>query len=210
MLCAVISAQVQAATLTLTTSTPVPLTPTDWTSSLTFAKFNPALGTLTSVQLGIVGSFQTTLTVTNNSPDTPSSGTAKTEVDFTVQDGGLNLVAPDPMVLNAPFSYSLAPLDTITSGLLTASGPASHIYTSAPVLTEFTGGGNIILSATTFTQTLLSNTGGNTSASQVTSAALTGKVTYNYVPAPEPGTLVSLGIGAVSLLAFGRMRRRRV
>ncbi len=209
LLCAVISAQAQALTQTVVTTTPVPLTSTDWSSSLSFPQFNPALGSLTQVQIGITGSIQTTITVTNNSPD-PSSGTAKTEVDFTVQDGGSNLVAPAPIALTAPFAYSLTAGDTVTSGLITVSAPASNIYTSAPVLAEFTGVGAIILSASTFTMTVLSNTGGNTAASQVTSAALTGKVTYTYAPAPEPGTLALLGIGSASLLAIGRMRRWRV
>ena len=75
-----------------TTSTPIPSTLTDWTGSLSFPKFNSALGTLEDVQLDLSGGFTTTLTVTNDSL-AGSSGSAKTEVQLTVQDPGLNLSA---------------------------------------------------------------------------------------------------------------------
>jgi hypothetical protein len=75
-------------------------------------------------------------------------------------------------------------------------------YTSGAILTEFTGGGNIGLNASTFTQTTLSNTGGNTTSSQVTDAGLTGTVTYTYTAVPEPSTfgLLALGLSALPLL----------
>src|SRR6185369_14128553 len=76
-----------------TTTTPIPSTLTDWSSSLSFPQFNPALGTLTSVKLDLSGSLSTIITVNNDSPS-PSSGTVKTEVQFTVQDGGNNLNSP--------------------------------------------------------------------------------------------------------------------
>ena len=76
-----------------TTSTPIPLTLTDWSLGLDFPKFNSALGTLISVELDLSGSLSTIITVTNSALSS-SSGTAKTEVQYTVQDGGLNLIAP--------------------------------------------------------------------------------------------------------------------
>jgi hypothetical protein len=64
------------------------------------------------------------------------------------------------------------------------------------------GNGNISLNASTFTQTLLANTGGNTAASQVTDANLTGNVIYTYTVVPEPSTfgLLALGLSALPLL----------
>jgi hypothetical protein len=89
-----------------TTTTPIPSTLTDWTSSLSFAKFNSALGTLTMVQLDLNGSMSTIITVTNNSPEA-SAGLAKTECQFTVQDGGNNLIVPQLDLMSTFFNYSL-------------------------------------------------------------------------------------------------------
>lgn len=205
--CVSICVPVQADTQgPLTTTTPIPSTATDWTLSLAFPQFNPALGILQSVQLDLSGAFTTTITVTNDAL-TSSSGTAKTEVQFTVQDGGSNLIAPSLDLLSPVFNYSLLAGGSTSSGPLAQTGLASNTYTIPAVLAEFTGAGSFVLPATTFTQTLLANTGGNTSASQVTSASLTGSVTYTYNPIPEPGTLALVGCGLLGLAIRRRARR---
>ena len=200
------SLSVHAATLgPITTTTPILTTLTDWTGTLSFPQFNPALGTLLSVQLDFSSTLTTTLTITNNS-GSASSGTAKTELQVTVQDGGSNLTAPELDLLSPIYSYSLAAGQGSTSGLLSKSGSSSDLYTLGAVLTEFTGVGNISLNASTFTQTLLANTGGNTAANQVSNGDLTGTVTYNYTAVPEPSTYALAIAGLMGLLA---VRRRR-
>jgi hypothetical protein len=189
-----------------TTSTPIPSTLTDWTSSLAFPKFNSALGTLQSVTLDFSSTLSTTLTITNNS-DSASSGTAKTELQVTVQDAGSNLTAPELDLLTTPYSYSLAAGQGTSSGLLTKSGDdGGNTYTLGAILAEFNGPGTIVLPASTFTQTLLANTGGNTAASQISDGSLTGTVLYNYLVVPEPSTwaLVALGLGALPFLRRNR------
>ena len=211
MVCTSTTLRVQAAIDgPLSTTIPVPLTLTDWTSGLPFPQFNPSLGTLLSVTLDLSSTFNTTLTVTNEASSS-SNGSARTEVQLTVQDSGSNLTAPAIDLLSTSFAYSLAPGDSITSGLLTQSGSSNNLYTLPVVLAEFTGAGSIDLHpAFTTTSTLIVSSGGNTSAAQVTDASLTGSVTYTYTTTstPEPSTLVIwLGIGALGLLAYGRTRR---
>lgn len=185
------------------TTTPIPATLTDWSLSLSFPQFNPSLGTLTSVSLSLTGSISTTLTV-NNTSLSASSGTAKTEVQFSV---GQALGLTDPVIdlFSPTYAYTLAPGGSSSSGLLTKTGSSSDTYTLGSILAAFTGVGNIVLPASTFTQTLLANTGGNTASSQVTDASLTGTVVYNYTAVPEPTSLAIAGLAAAALA----LRKRR-
>ena len=53
VICLGVASPVWAATISYTTSTPIPSSTTDWTSSLTFQQFDPSLGTLTKVDLSL-------------------------------------------------------------------------------------------------------------------------------------------------------------
>jgi hypothetical protein len=177
---------------------------TDWTGAslqhLTFPQFNSSLGTLTSVTLDLTGGLDTSLTIVNASNEA-SSGHAETHMHIWVTGGG---VGSSEIVMNSPsFNYSLAPLGFTTSGNLSQTNTDSDVYTAAALLAAFTGGGNIVLDANTFTETVLTNNGGNTIASQTTTANLAGTVTYNYTP--EPATMALLGLGAVGMW----LKRRR-
>jgi PEP-CTERM motif-containing protein len=187
-----------------TTTTPITLTATDWTNSLSFPQFDSGLGILNSVTIDLSGSLSTVLTVTNNSPNGSSSGAAMTMLQMTVQDSGSNLNAPTIDMSSPLYSYSLGAGGSVTSGTLTMNGISSDTYTLAAVIAEFTGPGTILLDASTFTQTGLFNTGGNTFASQLTDASLTGTVTYDYT-VPEPATMSLMSIGGLALL---RKRRK--
>jgi hypothetical protein len=191
-----------------TTTTPIPDTLTDWTGSLSFPKFDPSLGTLTEVDLALSGRMSTILTVINSSP-TGSSGHANTHLQMTVQDAGGNLIIPEIDIYSASYTYSLGAGESVTSGALIKTGASDDQYFDSGVLAEFTGLGAIVLPASTFTETVIANTGGNTAASQVTQARLTGTVTYHYNPVltPEPSTLMLFGIGAMGLLAYAWRKR---
>ncbi len=195
------------------TTTPVPYTLTDWTASLAFPRFDSSLGTLTSVTLGLSSSIQVVMTVTNSAPEA-SSGTARTEVQFTVQDVGGNLITPEIDSSTPSFAYDLGPGSSVTSGTVTKTGTSTDVYTSAAILAEFTGPGIIILPASTFTQIWLTNAGGQTFATQVTNGRLTGTVTYEYTLAgetgvPEPSTMLLFGSALIGLAVLLRTRLAR-
>lgn len=187
-----------------TTSTPIPYTKTDWGGTLAFPKFNPALGTLTQVDISITAAMQTTLTVTNTA-SSASTGTAKTEVAVTVTDP-LALITMGPDFFSPNYPFSLDPGQSVTSGTLTKSSTDTQSFTAAAILSEFTGPGTITMNASTYTQTWLAFNGGNTEASQVTDASCTGTVTYYYV-VPEPSGLMVLAPMAFGLLTMIRKRR---
>jgi hypothetical protein len=207
----------QADTISYDTSTPVPSSSTDWTNNaFAFTQFNPSLGTLTSVLLSFDGGYSTTITVTDNQA-TPSSGTANTRIRFFVEDAGLHFASGGLIfdMVSPDFSYSLNGIgDSTTSGLMSDQSdgnnynPYSHSYTSSIILSEFTGTGNILLGAHTWTQTALYNTGGNSSANQVTDAYLDGSVTYTYIASvPEPSSALFLGLGGLALVLRRRFSR---
>ncbi|MCX5633771.1 MAG: PEP-CTERM sorting domain-containing protein [Phycisphaerae bacterium] len=178
-----------ATTISYNTSTPVPLTRTNWSNTLAFQKFDSSLGILNSVRLDVNGVMSTVITVDSNSYAT---GDVKTEVVTTVQNSsGLDLMSP---------LFTFTDLyGSVTSGTLTKSGSSYDIYTTPAILSAFSGTGNILLNASTFTSTWLHFTSGNATASQVTDASLNGTVTYDYT-IPEPATITLLCAGAFALL----------
>jgi len=197
-----------------TTTTPIAYTLTDWNNILSFPKFNSDLGTLTEVDMYLAGALSTTLTIKNWSP-TGSKGRADMELEMSVQDTDGNLTDLQLDLLTPEYSYTLTAGQSETSGLLTTSGTFTQSYTAPAVLALFSGPGNLDLSAFTITYTNIMNSGGNTAASQVTQAELTGSVTYHYDPAsdisrfavPEPCSfIVWAGLGVIGLLGHAWRR----
>ncbi len=194
----------------ITTTTPVSSTLTDWSNNLSFAQFNPALGTLTSVELDLTSALTTSLTLTNTSGALGASGKAFTEVQISVGTA-LGLFDVPQIDQNSPkFTFNIAAGGNVSSGIITFSGQSTSDYNlsnvSPSVMSAFTGTGNISLPATTFTQTWIQYSSGNVNQSQVTNASLTGDVIYTYTPAPVPlpSALFLLGPGLFGLLGLRR------
>jgi hypothetical protein len=194
-----------ASTVSYNAVTSVSDTTTDWVRNIVFPQFDSSLGTLTQVDLYITSTINTTLTIINNDPS-GSEGNAKTHLIVTVTDPA-TLLSVISSIYSQPFDYVLGGGGSISSGLLTDSGSNSGSWTTPAILAEFTGTGNISLNASTFTETVLANTGGNTAAAQVTTASATGTVTYHYNVVPEPGSFAVMGSALFGLLAFARRRK---
>jgi len=209
------AAMSSATAATLTFSGSVASTLTDWAQNINITKFDSGLGTLTGIEITVTTSATTSITVENTSLSS-SSGNVRTEITLSLLDPSGFLVGSNPFIDG--FIPSVAATYSLNAGESVVLGPYSRNLSSGPVdysdsdiLSEFTGVGNIVLTGTTFTQTLLGNSGGNTSSSQVTTANANVKVVYTYDAVPEPGTyaLLGLGLGAGGV-AYLRNRRSAV
>jgi len=197
----------------------VPVQKTDWGGNLTFPQFNPALGNLTNVSLTFNSSMSGNLTVTNTG-NTSSSGLADTKLELSITDAsgvlpGGTYLGPaigysgnELTYTNTPdYTYINLGAGNSTGGNVSGNGTYTNSFGNASLLSEFTGVGSVVLPASTFTTTTITNTGGNTNASQYTIAGLTGTVTYTYNPTvPEPATMSLLVLGGTAALL---QRRRR-
>jgi hypothetical protein len=193
------------------------LTDTDWFDTISLPKFNPALGTLTSISLTLGGTVVSDVQF-------ESRDLAPTTITAWVT-GTLNLYSPDdlltPIVITIPIyneAHGVTAYDNVldyggASGFsandLTAATSNTEILTDGALLAAFTGAGNIDLPVEAFGETFGAGPG-NLSAIIATQASGYATIQYTYDPAvavPEPG---SIGLAGSALLALAYYRRRRV
>jgi hypothetical protein len=215
LMCAVASASPLQESFTFTGSATT-TTNTDFSGLLTATQFNPSIGILQSVEIDVNSAMSTDLQIVNNDTST-STGNVHTLLQIFVQDpgnhlnGGVFSTGAGTLAYCAPncfggFSYNLPSGSSLDSGAQTASSSQDYTYNLAAILSEFTGAGNFSLHTNTLTGTTITNTGGNTVATQTTNANITGQVIYTYSSsAPEPATLFLMGS---ALVGVGVLRKR--
>ena len=218
--CALMCGIANASTLQETfTGSATTTTPTDFAALLTAQQFNPSWGTLTGVEIDLTSTAVTSLTITNADPTSNSSGSVQTKIQIFVQDtgndlaGGVFSTGSGVLAFCDPNScgfggqaFSLPASSSTTYSGLTNSANTSNNYSLPAILTEFTGLGTYTLHTNTLTGTIITTAGGNTNATQATSANITGDVIYTYTSgAPEPATLFLMGS---ALVGVGILRKR--
>ena len=201
-------------------------TPTE-ISSITsqVPKFDPALGTLESVKVTLLGKIQTAISI-----DAVTNLTINfmyTNASITVAPTGMSYAAGVTSVLTAGFNRAqdskITPIAVLagkgqnlfafTTDPNTASQSADTSYTDTAILSLFKGVGSLSLNiytnppGTAITSQV--GTGGNFVANQTTSGQADGTVTYTYshMAVPEATTLL-LGLAGGMPLLMHRGRRR--
>jgi len=180
----------------------------------TLPLFNPALGTLTQVDLDLTSNTSAGTIDWENLAGVPSDITLGIGASVTVQGqfGGLAATAVPMQIGNGAVTaydgvtdFSGTSSFSVAGGSGTDSG--SGLLTGGAVA-PYVGVGLFNVDGLSSVSTLVSTTGGF-GPTQFTLGVTDGlvTVTYTYTPVPEPGTLALLGLGLASLLAF-RLRKR--
>ncbi len=186
----------------------IPFTPTDWSSSFSIPRFDPALGTLDSITLSITSRVRGSIRL-------ESEDAAPAQVNSALA-ANVNLYRPDNSILSAA-SPEVSNTDFLSAydGVLDFGGTSGRSYlnlnhsdTAMLVISGvdldaalFTGLGNVLLPVTAMGQSTADGAG-NLLLIFSTQAAADVNVTYSYT-IPEPATLALVGFGAWLL------RRRR-
>lgn len=161
---------------------------TDWQQNKPIDKFDPALGTLTSIDIVVTGSVTSDITVENTSQSSPSSVTATVSGTLTLTGPGIPSTIISPTA-NAG-SHDLATFDGTLNftgpsawafGAKTASGNKTVTITDQGVLAQYQGAGTVSFGMSAMA-TSQAGGGGNLVTAISTTAQGGVTVTYHYVP----------------------------
>lgn len=189
----------------------VPLTNTDWTTSILLQQFDPSLGTLNSISFTLDGHAEGTAKFESEDLS-PTTVTMDLSAILELQRPDLtNLVVTIPVVSTSDdvtaydnvFDYGGTSGRTYTN--LSANKSESATTSSASDKTLFTGTGFITLPVVGNGASTGSG-GGNLTTQFTTQASASASVTYDYTAVPEPGSLLALASG---LLPLGLLIRRK-
>ncbi len=187
----------------------VPLGTTNWANSITFPRFNPALGTLDSIEFTLYGHVEGSAGFENKDA-APATITMDLQALLRLRrpdDSLLVLTIPVVSTIDSASAWDGADDYAGTSGktyLNLAADSIDSAVTSAPAdIALFTGIGNIILPVTANGASTGSGAG-NLLLQFSTSASAEASVTYHYT-VPEPAAAGLMGLAGMFLLP----RRRR-
>ncbi len=178
------------------------------TASFTLPEFNPALGTLTGVELSFSLMYQGEVTVLNFSeyfgPGTTeafTNGSSTVPIDMSTPSG---LLSPLVMAAYSGVSGSV-PVATTNDyfGPSTAMTPTFNPVSGDFPLYTGVGDNSYTLSYGTGTY---AGTGTYVGFGGDGNSSGTATVTYTYTPVPEPASVVLLGLGAAGLWWAARRR----
>lgn len=200
--------------------------PTDWLNGstgvqqLSFPKFDPSWGTLTSVTVELTGEIQSSVTFNSieNGSQLTKLGTEtyvaleNSELGFDgIADGNEEDIVLVQAIKNWPLGSTTVNAGDTLDVNVSGTNDWQKSYSSPADLSLFIGGAGDLLEflVSTITDTTLTIRAGNGSATQVTSARVQGKITYNYEYAAVPeATTLLLGTAAGMPLVMHRRRRR--
>lgn len=189
--------------------------------TLSFAKFNSALGALQQVKI----SFDSQITTTASVQNTDAAAQAiylQTKFYLAVQDQANRFTQADHLPGNLAVIPTLSQIRVTTpelmaGGKILASGEhvdqqysgefssPTYVYSDLAILTDFTGSGAYSLQV--FAKALsVITASGNSIVNQSTDATVTANVTYVYSSVPEATTLL-LGFAAGCPIIMHRRRR---
>jgi PEP-CTERM motif len=217
----------RAASMTTSETLGIPMTQTNWgigtPGVLAFKMFDPALGTLNSVQISLDSFMSHDISLTFPSPSTLTESTVGSQVVVNDPNGKLLLAGALPSVSQSrtvstgPFPQT-ATIPTITqsktAGPLTLNTPADLALFTATTANE-----TIKLPLVAQSNSQFVSSTGNGSGQIKTVAGANVTVSYNYTPVtrqdpanqnvPEPSTLAIVGLGCAALLANRRRAAAR-
>lgn len=173
-------------TLTQERAATFPETITDWSSQKTIAPFDPALGTLTSIEVTVSGDITSSIEAESLDSD-PSTLSAEVTGTITVNVPGMQVTA---IPLLHAGEFEAAPYDGVSDfggasghdfGVNTASDSATSTITDANTLNLFSGTNDVTVRAAA--RALSRTTGSGNVLNEIhTTASAEVAVTYRYQP----------------------------
>ena len=195
----------------ITQNVNIPVQTTDLAKTFTFNQFNPALGTLDSVELSVAATGNFAGNVTNN-----ASGAETFDV---TEQTALTFTGPDATSvtsnLSATQSYlGLTPGTTAAFGPFTPGPGAVTKFVPSANFGTFIGTGLLTSTVGTVSGQSIIGGGGNIAAALTTKAGAEATLIYTYhtpttSPVPEPGAWASMSIGVLGLMALGLKARKK-